>query len=368
MLGKIYQFMLSDVLAFFAKVGQGMKRQWFWIMVCLAVPVAGALAAAGSAAAEDKVGYLSERLKDSSFKVRLKAAVLLGRMSDERAVTPLCDALKDENYVVRGAAARALGNLGYPTAVVAVDPLMKLLKDEELFVRKEVMQALERLSGSQSLDLFISALSHEEPVIRLTVLHILASMKLPEARAAIIPLLGDADEEVKSEAVLAIKGFGQAELETLLQQALGKKENYQVQISAVRLAAEMKLAATMNTITDLLVSDEIVPEVKKEASKALTSMKEAIDVPSLIAQLSSSDRSSQDRAIKLLGLHGGNQAVDALLGLLNHTDPFVRRQAVFALGDAEDPRAIPAIESLLKKEDNPRFRELIQRTLRKLKP
>ena len=97
-------------------------------------------------------------------------------------------------------------------------------------------------------------------------------------------------------------------------------------------------------------------------------MKDQINVAALIAQLSQEDRVLRDRAIKLLGIHGGREAVDALLGLLKHQDPFVRRKAVFALGDTNDPRAIPALEFLLKSEDNPRFRELIKRTLRKLKP
>jgi HEAT repeat protein len=88
----------------------------------------------------------------------------------------------------------------------------------------------------------------------------------------------------------------------------------------------------------------------------------------LVAQLSSPDRATQDRAIKLLGIHGGPDAVDALLAQLKHPDAFVRRQVVFALGDSGDPRAITALEYQLKTEDNPRFRELIERTLRKLRP
>ena len=85
------------------------------LAIMLALPVAQA--------AEDKVAFLSVKLGDNpSFKVRLKAAVLLGRMKDARAVRPLCDALEDDNYVVRGAAARALGNLGHPMAVGTKSP------------------------------------------------------------------------------------------------------------------------------------------------------------------------------------------------------------------------------------------------------
>lgn len=322
------------------------------------------------AAAESKIGFLAEKLRDSSFKVRLKAAVLLGRMADGRAVGPLCIALQDDNYVVRGASARALGNLGHPLAVSAVGPLLKLVKDEEAFVRNEAFHALERLSGIQSLDYFISALSNEDSAVRQVAVHMLATINSPEARSAIIPALGDNDEEVRSEAIVAVKGLGQAEMEGLLLQALAKKDDYQVQAAAARLIGEMRLTAASGQLADLLVNVDVVPDVKREAAAALVSMKQALDVPALIAQLGSPDRATQNRAIRLLGLHAGTQAVDALIGLLRHQDPFVRRWAVSALGDARDARAIAALESVLNSDDPSRSKEEIEeigRTLRKLK-
>lgn len=320
-------------------------------------------------AAEDKIDFLAEKLKENtSFKVRLKAAVMLGRMGDARAVRPLCRALDDDNYVVRGAAARALGNLGHPEAVQAVEPLLGLVGDEEPFVRKEVQRALERLAGERSLDYFIAALNDDDPRIRLTAVHVLAMMDSPQARLAMIPALGDSDDEVRAEAIVAVKGLGHADMENLLLAGLQRKENYQVQLTSARLAGEMRITAAAGVLADLLVRDDVVPEVKREASEALARMKEQMNVRSLIEQLDAENRTRRDRAIKLLGIHGGREAVDALMGLLKDPDAYVRQHAVFALGDANDPRAIPALEFLLKSEENPRFLERIKRTLRKLRP
>jgi HEAT repeat protein len=339
------------------------------IRALLALLLTVALSLTAVWAAEDKVAFLSDKLgKNPSFKVRLKAAVLLGRMKDPRAVRPLCDALEDDNYVVRGAAARALGNLGHPMAVAAVEPLLRMVGDEELFVRKEVRRALENLSGKKSIDYFISALSHDDSAVRLTAVHVLSMMRVSEARMAVIPALGDSDEEVRAEAIVAVKGLGHAEMESLLTQAISKKDNYRVQVTAARLIGEMRINSAMGSLADLLVQDDVVPEVKREAAETLSLIKDQINVSALIAQLSQEDRILMDRAIKLLGIHDGREAVDALLGLLKHPDPFVRRKAVFALSDTDDPRATPALEFLLKSEDNPRFRELIKRTLRKLRP
>jgi len=328
------------------------------------------LVVAGSTwAAEDKVAFLSGKLREtSSFKVRLKAAVLLGRLADPRAVKPLSEALDDENYVVRGAAARALGNLGHPAAVSAVEPLLSLVDDEEQFVRKEAGRALQRLAGEKSLDYFISALSNENAGIRLAAVHVLSTMKMAQARAAIIPVLGDSDEEVRAEAIVAFKGLGLAELADLLNTALGSQDNYKVQATAARLVGELKISALLGKLADLLVRDDVVPEVKREATESLSQMKGEIDVERALSELAPENRSLRDRAIKLLGIQGGRKAVDALMALLKDPDAFLRRRAIIALGDAGDPRAISSLEYLLKTEETPRLREQIKRTLRKLKP
>jgi HEAT repeat protein len=339
---------------------------WWLIVVgcCLALP-----ALAAGAPIEDKVGFLSEKIKDpSSFKVRLKAAVLLGRLADPRAVGPLTEALGDENYVVRGAAARALGNLGMPIAVGSIESVLRLVEDEVPFVRQEAQRALKRLAGEQSADTFIAAMSSSRPAIRLAAILILAGIPTPEARSAVMLGLGDEDDEVRSEAIVAVKGLGAAELEGLLREALGRKDNYQVQATAARLVGELRVLALLDLLADLMVSDAVVPVARKEAELALREMKDRLDVNALVAQLGSTERSVQARAIQLLGLQAGREAVDALMALLRHADPYMRQRAVFALGDAGDARAIPALEFLLKSENDARFRKLIERTLRKLRP
>ena len=60
----------------------------------------------------DKVDDLAQMLRtDPDYKVRLSAALNLGRLGDPRAVAPLIDALADRDKTVRGVAAAALGKL-----------------------------------------------------------------------------------------------------------------------------------------------------------------------------------------------------------------------------------------------------------------
>jgi HEAT repeat protein len=325
-----------------------------------------------SESAIEKVNFVAEKLQaKGSFKIRLKAAVMLGRVTDPQAaayaVNPLIGALKDDNYVVRGAAARALGNLGHPLAADGAEWLLQAVDDEEAFVQKEVADALHRVAGVKSLQYFISALSDSNYKIRLAAVRVLAKLNIPEAKMAIIMALGDQEEQVRAELDLIFKGLGRAEMESLLFAALDM-EQYQVQAEAARLIGELKLVKAIDKLGDLLVSDDVVPLVKREATDALIAMRGQINVQLLIKQLSAEESNLRDKGIKLLGIQGGRDAVDALMALLRNQDSFIRRRAISALGEAGDPRAVPALEYLYKTENDSRTKEQITRTLRKLNP
>ena len=96
----------------------------------------------------DRVSDLSKRLtKSSSDKVRIAAAVSLGRLHDERALKPLVKALRDDNNVVRALAASALGGLGDSRALPA---LRRVSLDKDKTVRKRATQAIGLIRKSTS--------------------------------------------------------------------------------------------------------------------------------------------------------------------------------------------------------------------------
>ncbi len=344
-----------------------MKKAAVYLALCLILVGGGAVFSLAAGDAGDKVAFLAGKLSDDSFKVRLKAAVMLGRLADNRAVQPLLRAMRDDSYVVRGAAARALGNLGYPLAAEAVETLLDGVEDEEQFVRQEVSHALERLAGPESLDSFIAALSHQRPAVRLTAVRVLARLEDDLARSALIAALGDEDEEVRAEVTMFVKGLGSQEMGQWLGKALERQDNFAAQLAAAHLAGEMKLSSLLDPLAALLVRDDVVPAVRQEARQALRNMREFIDPKRALDQLASTNTAERDRAINLLGIQGGPEAVDALLGMLKSEEPFLLRRVVAALGDSGDARAIPALEFLLQKTEDRRLREQIERTLRALK-
>jgi hypothetical protein len=101
---------------------------------------------ARAAAPAGKVDELCRALiEDANYKVRVQAALVLGKLGDPAAVPSLVRALGDANKTVRGIAAQALGQLGDGAAA---DPLHDLLRGEsDPFVRTQAEKALAALGG-----------------------------------------------------------------------------------------------------------------------------------------------------------------------------------------------------------------------------
>lgn len=86
---------------------------------------------------------------DRSFKVRVEAALVLGRLRQTRSVPALIGALKDANPSVRASAAQALGHIGSP---IAKDALAKSLSDPAPLVRRNAGEALRELGAGADAD------------------------------------------------------------------------------------------------------------------------------------------------------------------------------------------------------------------------
>src|SRR5580765_7115231 len=113
--------------------------------------VVALLLIAAAPASADKIDDLTRALmQDPSYKVRVQAALVLGKLADKRAVPALMQALKDENESVRGVAATSLGRIGDKGAANA---LLEATNDASEFVRSQAKKALELVSSGPSMAL-----------------------------------------------------------------------------------------------------------------------------------------------------------------------------------------------------------------------
>jgi hypothetical protein len=111
--------------------------------------VLGSLAAlAAPARAAPRIEDVEDALAhDRSFKVRVDAALVLGRLRQTRSVPALIGALKDANPSVRASAAQSLGHIGSP---IAKDALAKSMSDPAPLVRRNAQEALRELGAGDA--------------------------------------------------------------------------------------------------------------------------------------------------------------------------------------------------------------------------
>lgn len=98
-----------------------------------------------------KVEDLSKALlTDPSFKVRVQAALLLGKLGEKAGTDALIKALDDENKSVRAVAAQSLGKLGDAPAAAALKAL--LARERDSFVSTQIKIALSALEDQEVKD------------------------------------------------------------------------------------------------------------------------------------------------------------------------------------------------------------------------
>jgi len=102
---------------------------------------------------------------DSNFRMRSRAAYVLGVIRDKRAVKYLVQGLNDKDYRVRGESGNSLGNF---EGNLAVSSLLKALKtDRSRFVRSAALFSLKRINRKKVLIRVFDVYSVEEdPVFR----------------------------------------------------------------------------------------------------------------------------------------------------------------------------------------------------------
>lgn len=150
--------------------------------------------------------------KDENYKVRLACADSLGRIGDRYAVAPLINVVQDEeekSVYVRESAAAALGMIG---DLRAIDPLVSILEskkgflDKFTFLKERVIEALGKLNltSNRVFKALEHALTDESACIRINAIEALMDSEDERAYDLIKNMLGDLDEEVKKNALIAL--------------------------------------------------------------------------------------------------------------------------------------------------------------------
>jgi hypothetical protein len=156
------------------------------------------------------------------------AALLALRHSPEAAGRLAPSLLKSGSEEVRRAAAWALGRTGNKSGVGPLREALPTERDEATL--GAIGGALAELDGLVATDLF-DALIHPDPAIRRQAAYLVGESASPDAIPHLISSLGDEDEQVRQEAVLALGQLSDPSIELALDAHLRGETSGEVRLS-----------------------------------------------------------------------------------------------------------------------------------------
>ncbi|MEK7757492.1 MAG: HEAT repeat domain-containing protein, partial [Planctomycetota bacterium] len=226
------------------------------------------------------------------------------------AVAEQIAALKDEDWAIREEAATILGTLRDPRAVV---PLVSVLRDGDRAVRDAATGALLAIGEPAMTTLGVCL---ADPV--LTVQELASSVLATIADARVLPPL--------------IKAL--------------KSPDWIVRMHAAKALGRIQDSGSVAPLVPLL--QDKVKAVREETSTALAAIGEAA-LASLLDALTHTEWLVRLHAVEALGKTRSPEAVDPLLSVLfNDRDRAVREDAVRALGQIGDVRAVEFLVTTMK--------------------
>jgi HEAT repeat protein len=304
---------------------------------------------------------------DDAFKVRLQAAVLLGRSNDERAAPALISALAgDAHYTVRAAAATALANLNDQRGIVHIVKACGV--DREQFVREEADRALLKFDRKDALPAVISAYNGaDDPRVRNVALkYIVATPITPDIEPVLERAMGDSPENFEI-AKTAVVQLPPDRMMSLLQRGIDHHDAA-VRRGAVNVLRVVSTQDAAKMVLAVYERDIEVEEVRAAARDALRAMRALLPVQQFVKDAqSSSERYARARAIKLLGVVGGDDAEKVLIAASNDGEIYIRGSAVLAMQYLGSQSVIPTLEKLAADPDNSRILLQIRSVLKHLR-
>jgi len=320
---------------------------------------ARALGALGEKAArEEVIAALLERLSNAEWSVRYEAARALGALGEkaarEEVIAVLLERLSDADGFVRYEVARVLGALGEKAAreeVIAA--LLERLSAADGFVRSAAARALgalgEKAAREEVIAALLERLSDAEGFVRYEVARALGALGEKAAReeviAALLERLSAADGAVRSAAVSALGALGEKaareEVIAALLERLSDADGAVRYEAARALGALGEKAAREEVIAALLERlSDAEWSVRSAAARALGALGEKAAreevIAALLERLSAADGSVRSAAARALGALGEKAAreevIAALLERSSAADASVRYEAARALG------------------------------------
>jgi HEAT repeat protein len=206
------------------------------------------------------------------------------------------------------------------------ETLLGFLKADDPELRQKAAWALGRLGGEWAVTPLIAALWDKAWKVRRRVAWALGHIQDERAVQHLVSALGDENEEVSREAIEALNAIGDPAV-VYLTRALSDPREHRRELAAMALS---RIGAS--AIQPLISTLGIKGQAGEEAARVLVNIGSPAVEP-LVATLGDARLYTYTRrkVAEMLGLIGGERAMDSLIAALADADKAVRQEAIKAL-------------------------------------
>lgn len=291
----------------------------------------------------------------ASYEDRIRAADELGEIKDTCAVPALIKTLRAEvssyksgKNTILGPVINALGRIGDPSAVPA---LIETVENSDSRVGKLAVEALIEIGGLSAAPTLSKALEHSDWSVGIRIVNNFINIREPGVVPYLIEALKNRENGVVNAAVGGLANFKDDPrvVPALIESLRDGNSNV-----AYALASFKDDPRIFSASIELLNEGDI--KIRYIAAWGLISIGMGSKaVPFLLELLEDNDRDSQRKAIYQLGCAKDPSAIPALIKALGNDH--LRKDAVISLGEINDISALKALEYVMKNDSDEDVRE-----------
>jgi len=287
---------------------------------------------------EQATTRLLAALKGRDWQVSGEVAEALRQIKESGTLDPLIAALQGTDWRAREKAAWAMGILKDERAV---EPLIARLKDEYSQVQHTVAWSLGMIGDRRAVEPLLANLKTASAEGRQGAAWALGNLRDNRAVEPLIEALKNGDSDVRHSAARSLGMIGDQRAIEPLTAALQDSDGDVREIAAKALG----WVKSRGGVGSLIKTSENQAEEKPGAPPAQSKNNDHVEF--LLAALKDQDVYVRDDAITALGQIGDKRAVEPLIALLKDDNVYIRDNAISSLGKLGDQRAIePLIAAL----------------------
>ncbi|HXD34347.1 MAG TPA: HEAT repeat domain-containing protein [Pyrinomonadaceae bacterium] len=299
--------------------------------------------------------FLADIVRNDSEdrKLRRQAAHAIGESKDRGALAllqTLYDSVKDTE-VHRSIVQAAGDNQDQDAAFAFILRVAKSDSDRE--ARRTAVRQLGEFDRPAAVDELIKIYTSDADYeVKRTVLHSLAETKQAKAQTRLLELARtEPSQELRKQAIHVLSERGAEVIDDLIK-LYDAERAAEVRKTVLHSLAEIKDNRVEDKLFAVARNDENV-ELRRQAIHLLGERagKRSLDFLSATAQGTDGDAEVQMQAVRAISERPSDEAVPLLIKIARtHPNQMVRKQAIRALGESGDPRAVEYFKEVLTKE------------------